>query len=470
MTSRILARLTGHPWLIQSDALDTMLQLAARDPVDNATISDWKRGPQSEVLAVRQGDSLGNAPTARVRNGVAVVPVTGPIFRYANLLTNHSGATALSDFAANMAAAMADSRVRAIVMEIDSPGGEVTGLAEAAQLIGAASRVKPVAAFVDGSAMSAAYWLASAAGEIVIASTGAVGSLGAVVAMQDTRNAQEKSGVRRYQFVSSQSPNKLFDPTTDAGAARLQAFADRLASEFLADAAANRGMSVENLLAASDGGGVLVGSDAVAAGMADSVGGFEGTLARLADGGGRLRSAVARIGRVMAVRADNSFTGPALLANNEEQVMTDTVDTDAPATAPEIIAADSVIAETPPVDPVVAERARSAAILAAAKPEFSALAALAVASGWSADQFVAAQAASAGAVATARAEAATGVFRDSLPAPIAAGGGADETPIGPAAEFAASAALKAEFSTEGKYLAYCQAVADGKVRNIIKRA
>ena len=150
--------------------------------------------------------------------------------------------------------------------------------------------------------------------------------------------------------------------------------------------------------------------------------------------------------------------------------MTDTVDTDAPATAPEIIAADSVIAETPPVDPVVVERARSAAILAAAKPEFSALAALAVASGWSADQFVAAQAASAGAVATARAEAATGVFRDSLPAPIAAGGGADETPIGPAAEFAASAALKAEFSTEGKYLAYCQAVADGKVRNIIKRA
>ena len=173
MTSRIFARLTGQPWLIQSDALDTMLQLAARDPVDNTTIAEWKRRPQSDALAVRQGDSLGNAPTARVRNGVAVVPVTGPIFRYANLLTNHSGATALSDFAANMAAAMADSRVRAIVMEIDSPGGEVTGLAEAAQLISAASRVKPVVAFVDGSAMSAAYWLASAAGEIVIASTGA---------------------------------------------------------------------------------------------------------------------------------------------------------------------------------------------------------------------------------------------------------------------------------------------------------
>ncbi len=155
--------------------------------------------------------------------------------------------------------------------------------------------------------------------------------------------------------------------------------------------------------------------------------------------------------------------------------MTDTVDNDAPAAAPEIIAAaPGIVAALPvdpvdPVDPLVAERARSAAILAAVKPEFSALAALAVAGGWSANQFVAAQAASACAVATARADAATGAFRDSLPAPIAAGGGADKTPLDPAAEFSASAALKAEFSTEGKYLAYCQAVADGKVRNI-KRA
>jgi len=479
MTSRIIARLVGHPWLIQSDALDTMLALAAREVPDEATIDAWKRGPERQALATRQGDSLGNAPTARVRNGVAVVPVAGPIFRYANLMTNFSGATALSDFAANMAAAMADSRVKSILLEIDSPGGEVTGLAEAAQLVADAARVKPVAAFVEGSAMSAGYWLASAAGEIVISSTGAVGSLGAVVAMQDSRESQVKAGVRRYQFVSSQTPNKMFDPTTDAGAARLQAFADRIASEFLTEAAANRGMTVDGLLSASDGGGVLVGADAVAAGLADSVGGFEATLARLAAGDAPLRAARTPTGRTPVARADNPTPGPALLANIEEPTMSDPASSPVPALAPETpIAANPapapVIAAPAPVDPVVAERARSAAILAAAHPEFAALASLAVANGWPVDQFTAAQNASASAVANARTQATAGAFRDSLPAPIAGGGGAPDAPTDPlakaSAEFAASDALQREFGTESRYLAYCQAVAAGKVRVISKRA
>ena len=474
MTSRIIARLTGHPWLIQSEALDTMLQLAARDMPDEATIDAWKRGPSREALASRQGDSLGNAPTARVRNGVAIVPIAGPIFRYANLFTNFSGATALSDFAANMAAAVADSRVKSIVLEIDSPGGEVTGLAEAARMIAEAAITKPVAAFVEGAAMSAAYWLASAAGEITIASTGAVGSLGAVVAMQDSRDAQAKSGVRRYQFVSSQTPNKLLDPTTDAGAARVQAFADRLAGEFLADAAGNRGMSVADLLAATDGGGLLVGADAVAAGLADHVGGFEETLTRLAAGGGRLRTSI-----------PSRPTGPAPRATSQEPAMSNPAQTEAPASTPETTAEASAppsapIAEaaaspaTPPADPVAVERTRCAAIQSAAGPGFGALATLAVSSGWPVEQFTAAQAASQSAVDAARTQATAGAFRDSLPAPIAGGGAAGDLPADPGErarlEFAADPKLRAEFGTEGRYVAYVQAVAAGKVRIIGKRA
>ena len=169
MTSRIIARLTGTPWLIQSEALETMLQLASRDLPDQATIDAWKNEASRRALATRPGDPLGNSPSARVRDGVAIIPVAGPIFRQANLFTEFSGATALSDVAANLAAARADSRVRGILLEIDSPGGDVTGLSEAADMIAQLAGEKPVIAYVEGSAHSAAYWLASAASAIVLA-------------------------------------------------------------------------------------------------------------------------------------------------------------------------------------------------------------------------------------------------------------------------------------------------------------
>jgi capsid assembly protease len=472
MTSRVLARITGHPWLIQSEALETIIQLASREPAEQATLDAWKNAASREALATRPGDQLGNAPTARVRDGVAIIPVAGPIFRYSNMLTSFSGATALADLAQNLAVAIADSRVRAILLEIDSPGGEVTGLAEAAQQIAAAAAVKPTVAFVEGSAQSAAYWLASAAGEIVISSTGAVGSLGAVVALQDTREAQARNGVRRYEFVSSQTPNKRFDPTTDAGAARLQAFADRLASEFLGAAATNRGMTVDELLAASQGGGTLVGSDAVAARLADRVDGFEPTLARLAAGGAATRPIPAPISRAAADDVPATQPGPEPRATSQENDMSESAQADAPAPAPEN-ETQAAASEAPRIDYVAAERARASAIMAAAQPEFAALAALAVAQGWPLEQFSAAQQASSTAVETARTQATAGAFRDSLPAPLAGNPGAEipaaEGPDKWRHDFTASADLQAEFRTEGAYVAFRQAEADGKVRPLKKR-
>jgi capsid assembly protease len=473
MTSRIIARLTGAPWLIQSEALETMIEVAARGIPDQATIDKWKNEASRHALATRAGDPLGNTPTARVRDGVAIIPVAGPIFRYANLFTQLSGATALADFATNLAGARADGRVRGILLEIDSPGGDVTGLAEAADMIAQAAADKPLVAYVEGSAMSAAYWLASAASRIVLSPTAAIGSLGAVVAMQDSTEAQARSGVRRYRFVSTQTPNKLLDPTTDSGAAKVQAFADRLAAEFLSAAATNRAMSVDQVLAATDGGGLLVGADAVAAGLADQVAGFETTLALLAAGSLPPRGPVP-VARVEADVPADPTTGPAPRATFQEPSM-DTMP-DAPAPAPENTASQTPpTPPTPPaVDPVGAERARCAAIQGAMKPGFSELAALAVSAGWPVEQFTQAQTASAAAVEAARLEGASGSFRDSLPAPLAGGGGGADTPADPVekakADFAASADLRAEFGTEGAYVAYVQAVAAGKVRQIRKRA
>lgn len=488
MTSRIIARATGQPWLIQAEAFQTIIEIAGRELPDQATIDAWKNEATRRALAVRAGDPLGNSPTARVRDGVAIIPVAGPIFRYANLFTEFSGATALSDFATNLAAARADSRVKSIMLEIDSPGGDVTGLTEAADMIAAVSAEKPTVAYVEGSAHSAAYWLASAASRVVLSPTATIGSLGAVVAMEDRTEARARDGVRRFRFVSTQTPNKLLDPTTDTGAAKVQALADRLASEFLAAAAKARGMDVPQLLEATDGGGIVVGADAVDAGLADQVMGFEATLALLASKE-LPRAGPKPVARASSIEPSDNNPGPAPRATAQEPAMPDPAQpTDAPAPAPETTAqqpvapapAPVVVAEAPapapaPADLVVAERARSASILAAQQPGFGALAQLAIAGGWPLDQFTAAQAASAQAVATARTEAAGAAFRESLPAPVAREG--EQQPEQPAtpeakweAEFAASADLQAEFPAASTYVAFKRAEAAGKVRRITKQA
>jgi ClpP class serine protease len=475
MTSRIIARATGQPWLIQAEALQTIVEIAGRDMPDPATIDAWKSEASRRALATRPGDPLGNSPTARVRDGVAIIPIAGPIFRYANLFTEFSGAMALSDFAANLAAARADSRVRAIMLEIDSPGGDVTGLAEAADMIATAAGEKHLVAYVEGSAHSAAYWLASAAGRVVLAPTATIGSLGAVVAMEDRTEARARDGIRRFRFVSTQTPNKLLDPSTDAGAARVQALADRLAGEFLAAAAKARGMDVAQLLAATDGGGLLVGQDAVDAGLADQVAGFEATLATLA--AGTLPSRGPKpIARAIADEPPEPATAPTGVTQKDDDMSNPAQPAD-PAPAPEVTAAavPPAAPTAPALDPVAAERARTSAILAAAQPEFSALAQAAIAGGWPLEQFTTAQAASAQAVATARTQATGAAFRDSLPAAVAREG--DQQPEAPAtpeakweAEFAASAELQAEFPAASTYVAFKRAEADGKVRRLARQA
>lgn len=287
MSARLIERLSGVPWAIYEPALQTILEVAGREPPDPANLEAWKGAlaPASVgALSMRPEAPMPGARRAGLRDGVAVLRVAGPIFRHAGIMTEISGATALADLAHDLALASDDSRIAAILLNVDSPGGEVTGISEMAQAIRAAGGVKPVVAFVEGTGASAAYWLAAAAQEVVAAPTAMLGSLGVVIALTDTRERDARSGVRRHEFVSSQTPGKKADPQTDAGRDAWQRLADAVAAEFLADVAGFRGIAQAELLSATHGGGLILAREAVAAGLADRLGGFEETLARLAAG------------------------------------------------------------------------------------------------------------------------------------------------------------------------------------------
>lgn len=256
--------IAAQPWAITQEALATISAIARRE---NEPV---------EAVEARLGRPLQNARAVTLRGSVAVVPVTGPVFRYANLMTEISGATSLDLLARDFNAALEDSAVSAIVLNIDSPGGQATGIAEFAQMVRAGSARKEVVAYVDGSAASAAYWIASAARRVVMSKTAMVGSIGAVVAIDTNRT---KAGV--VEIVSAQSPKKRADVATDEGRAQIQTLIDAMAQVFIDDVAANRGVSVEKVLADFGQGDMRLGAQAVALGMADQIGTLELLLAEL---------------------------------------------------------------------------------------------------------------------------------------------------------------------------------------------
>ncbi|MFS8174988.1 S49 family peptidase [Vreelandella titanicae] len=256
----------GRPWLITSEALDTVMAVADRQG-------------DVEALETRLGRSLDNTRSVTVRDGVAVIPVTGPIFRYANLFTEISGATSTQVLATDFQTAFDDPAIKAIIPVFDTPGGEATGINELGDLIYNMRGRKPVIAYVSGMAASAGYWLASAADEVVVDDTGQLGSVGVVLSL---RKREDRPGEKSYEIVSSNAPNKRPDLETEAGRAQLQTRTDELANVFLDKVARNRGIPREEVNDRFRQGGIATGALAIEAGMADRLGSLESLIAELA--------------------------------------------------------------------------------------------------------------------------------------------------------------------------------------------
>lgn len=270
---QVLTRIKAQPWAITPVYMETILEIASRENMN------------PEAIAAEFGTRLENTYDVEMRDGVAILPVSGPLFRYANLFTALSGASSYQLLARDFNRALESDEVRAIVLNIDSPGGEANGVSEFADMIFNARGTKPIIAYVGGTAASAAYWLAAAADEIIIEATADVGSIGVVVNVVDSSERDKAEGIRRFELVSTQSPFKRVNVSEDAGRGKVQEFIDILAEQFIEKVAMYRGTTVEDVMQNFGQGWVRVGRDAVEAGMADELGTFESVVAGLTDGG-----------------------------------------------------------------------------------------------------------------------------------------------------------------------------------------
>ena len=260
---RVWNKAADEPWAITSSALTTILDIAAR------------QNAPPEAVAAKLGRELQNSYRLEMRDGIAVLPVVGPLFRYANLFTQVSGASSYELLAKDFTQAVENPDVKAIILNIDSPGGEVNGCAEFADMIHEARGVKPIVAYASGDAASGAYWIAAAADEIVVSKTSALGSIGVVGVYRGNK------GEDAVEVVSSQSPYKRLDPDTDDGRARLQKRIDAMADVFVDAVAKYRGVASSHVQNHYGSGDVFIGDAAVKQGLADRIGSFEKLLSEI---------------------------------------------------------------------------------------------------------------------------------------------------------------------------------------------
>lgn len=222
-------------------------------------------------------------PTYRIRDHVAILPIHGVLVRrHGQIDTNSSPLESYERIGRNYASALNDRRVRGILLDIDSPGGESGQVMDLARQIREGANLKPVWAVANDDAFSAAYALASAAERIWTTRTGGVGSIGTVALHADQSHFDEREGFH-YSYVyagARKIDGHPHAPLTPEARTRVQSEVDRLQRMFVETVARHRGVSAEAVAATE--AGIFFGQEAIDAGFADRIGTPDQALAALA--------------------------------------------------------------------------------------------------------------------------------------------------------------------------------------------
>lgn len=201
--------------------------------------------------------------------GLAMIPVHGVLVnRYS---WSWSFATGYNFIRAQVESAVADPDVKAIVLDVNSPGGQVAGCEETAGIIREANKTKPVVAVVDASAYSAAMWISSAAGKIVCTPSGGAGSIGVVATHLNVGPALKEMGIEvSFIFAGKHKVDgNPYEALSDSVKAAIQKDIDATYTKFVAAVAANRNMD-EGAVRATEAD-TYSADDALALGLVDAV-------------------------------------------------------------------------------------------------------------------------------------------------------------------------------------------------------
>jgi ClpP class serine protease len=272
----IRSALYGQPWLITDDGLDLICGI----------VEAHAAGGVPEFVAQM---AAGNQPPKRrndpyMAGNIGVVPIMGPVFPRANMMTQMSGATSVEEIHSALDFVSSKSP-EAIVLHIDSPGGAVLGGFELSDRLHSIREGVPMVAVVEGVGASLAYLFASQADEIVLSRMSVVGSISVVARLETEdrrmRNAGVDSMTLRTGTMKQAEDTIAGGNTTTAIMNSVTRRIDMLHGEFKKAVKRGRpGMDAE----AVSNGAIFVGQEAVDAGLADGIESLSEVLQRLGAG------------------------------------------------------------------------------------------------------------------------------------------------------------------------------------------
>lgn len=239
----ILSEFAAEPWLMEPGRLHSFLiRIADLTP---------------HIAAVARIEIERPAAKLNVVDGVAVIPIAGVLLKKVPAWFSFFGieASSYSQIADKIVQASAAKDVKSIRLEIDSPGGTVAGVLEAAQAIRAAREAKPVTAHVQDLAASAAYWLASQAQSISASLNAEVGSIGVYTVYHDLTRMAEEIGVKVHVIATGEHKGMGVPgaPITDSQIAAVREVIEAIGDNFVAAVAEGRGLSPEEARALATG-------------------------------------------------------------------------------------------------------------------------------------------------------------------------------------------------------------------------
>lgn len=234
------------------------------------------------ATGIKEGSSLsmgsGHFHETVIREGgsdhVAHIDLEGVI----TASPSHAGTSMVDDFRELLEAALNDHKVKAIVIRINSPGGEVTASDRLHRIIQDADRLKPVVAYLDTIAASGGYYAACGTRRLIAHPTTFTGSIGVIMQSVKYRELFDKVGVSMEVYKSGALKDLLSGTreTSPEEKALVNELVQETYTRFLGVVSANRGKSVDELRASPlTDGRIFSGQQALAAGMVDQNGFIE---------------------------------------------------------------------------------------------------------------------------------------------------------------------------------------------------
>lgn len=252
-----------QPWAIEERALEALIEMAR---VSASVGFDLKAA---------WGDMAPPAESAQPQSGVGVIPIRGTLKQHdsQNFFDFLFGGASTEAISGQLKAFLADASIRAIVLDIDSPGGSSYGVSELANEIMAARGQKPILAVANSVAASAAFWVGAAADRLYATPGALVGSVGVYIMHEDISKMAEDLGVKVtfVQAGKNKTRGNEFEPLADEDVAHFQAIVDETYATMVNDIARGRGVTAAQVRSGYGEGDILTATQAKKAGMIDGI-------------------------------------------------------------------------------------------------------------------------------------------------------------------------------------------------------